>query len=231
MKSKYQDKYTLWHDKPCENEEPSSNNAWIYSAYSQYLAPKTVDTYKRIEAFNKCADNELDNPLDLRINRLPDVQIPPLSKDEVIGLVSQGLISANELEANYWNFCNLDYYKEPLTFGGVFTALKTLWKIRKEDRNYVWENNLQEAYCLSFYLPLSMQYYVKKMYKKKANLLQTVSFYTSAIFAAFFGDKSTKMLNWLMCEDLKHPLLKLMNKEKFVRNYFEAEHPFVKNLK
>lgn len=230
MKSKYQDKWTMWHDKPCKNGEPSSNNMFIYSAYSQYLAPKTVDTYKRIEVFNKCADNELDNPLDIRINRLPEKQYPPLSADEVVGMTSQGLLSLNELEANYWNFCNLEYEKEPLTVKGVIAAIKSLWKIRKEHRNYFWENDIQETYCLAFYLPLSMQYYVKKLYKKRPNLLQTLAFYINFIYVLTKNEKSVRLITWLMLEDLKHPLLKYVNKNKWVRNYFSEDHDFVKNL-
>lgn len=230
MVSKYQDKYTMWHDKPCKDGEPSSNNPWIYSSYSKYLAPKTVDVYKRIELFNKCADNTLSNPFDLRINRLPNKPYPVLSKDEVVGLVSQGLITCDELEANYWNFCNLEYEKEPLSFSGVLVAIKALWNIRKEHRNYFWENNIQEAYSLAFYLPLELQYYVRRFAKKKPNLLQTLAFYISFINVLTKGDKSSRMILFLICKDMNHFLLKLIPAKKWIRNYFDVNHPFVKNL-
>ncbi len=230
MTSKYQDKWTMWHHKECIDGEPSSNNTWIYSAYSKYLAPKSVNVYKRVELFNQCADNVLSNPFDLRIDRLPNKPTPPLSKDEVVGMVSQGLITHDELEANNWNFCNLEYEKEPLSFTGVLTAIKALYQIRNEDRNYFWENKMEETYLLAFYLPLELQYYVKKFSNKKVNLLQILAFYFFVIFCLTKGDKSSRMILYLICKDTKHFLSKIIPEEKWIKDYFEPEHDFVKNL-
>jgi len=223
----YQDKWTRWHDKPCNNGEPRSNNGWIYSAYSKYLAPNTTDLYKRLECYNECNTKYVP----LKIDRNPGDKFPPLSKDEVIGMVSLGLLTRHELEASHWNFCNLEYTPEKLTFSSIYKAAKALFKIRKEDRNYVWQNNVTEAYPLAFWLAPHDQYYVTRFYGYKATILQTIAFYLNILSVLTGKNKSVKMLLWLQLEDLEHPLAKKMPKNKWVKDYFGEEHPFTKGLK
>tara|TARA_R110000851_G_scaffold263127_1_gene415628 strand:- start:782 stop:1465 length:684 start_codon:yes stop_codon:yes gene_type:complete len=226
--NKYQDKYTRWHDKPCVNSEPSSNNGWIYTAYSKYLAPETRNFETTLGCFNECVRSY--SPL--RIDRSPGQLTPPLSKDEVIGMASLGLLTRSDLDFNHWNFCNLPNFKpEKLTLKSAYRAAKILYKIRKEHRNYMWQNSLTEAYPLAFYLPPEDQYYVIKYYGKKPGILRTIIFYINAVMTIYKGDKSARMMLWLKCEDLSSFLLKFIPKDKWVKDYFSEEHPFVKGLK
>jgi len=223
----YQDIYTRYHDKPTTNGSIRSNNGWIYSAYSKYLAPDTMDHEKLVYCYNECFRN--GSPL--KIDRSPNDLYPVLSKDEVIGVVSLALLNDKELEANHWNFCNLEYTPEKLTFKSVFKAIKALYKIRNEHRNYVWENEIVDAYPLAFYLAPFDQYYVKRFYGKSTTLTQTVAFYLNFISTFYKGNKSVRMMLWLQCEDMNHFLLRFIPKNKWVRDYFSPNHPFVKNLK
>jgi len=225
--SDYQDRDTFYHDKPCVNGEPSSNNGWIYTAYSKYLAPRTTNHELITMRFNNCVRSY--SPL--RFDRLPDKIHPPVSKDEVIGAVSLGRLSASDLELNHWNFCNLDNYEpKKFTIGNAIKAAKLLYKIRKEHRNFVWQNNMTDAYNLTFYLPPEDQYYVLKFFGKRAGILRTIIFYINTLLTLTGKNKSAKMLKWLQLEDLKHPLLRFINKDKLVRDYFGDKHPFVKGL-
>jgi len=222
----YQDKWTRYHDKPTLDGSSSSNNGWIYTAYSRHLAPDTTDSEKLVQCYNKCVRNYLP----IKIDRSPDDSTPPLSKDEVIGMVSLGFLNDKELEASHWNFCNLEYVPEKLTISAAYKAAKVLYKIRKEHRNYVWQNEIKEAYPLAFFLGPEDQYYVKKFYGKRATLFQFIIFYLNALSVLTYGNKSVRMMLFLKLTDLNHWLLRFVNKEKYVRNYFGEEHPFVKGL-
>jgi hypothetical protein len=228
----YQDRWTRWHDKPCTDGEPSSNNGWIYSAYAQHLMPTTVktceDSFKLLDCYLSCRNSVYP----LKIDRSPNDPTPPLSKDEVIGVVSLGLLEPVELKSSHWNFCNfVDYKPEKLTIISIIKAAKLLYAARKEHRNYIWENKVEDAYCLAFWLAPHDQYYVLKQYEKKPSILQTIAFYLNIVSVLTSDNKSTKMMLWLQLADLEHPLVNLVPKDKWVRNYFGEEHPFTKGLK
>lgn len=223
----YQDNHTFYHDRPTQNGEPSSNNGFIYTAYSKYLAPDTTSQKAIEQRFENC----MVQYSPLKVDRLPGKIEPPISKDEIIGMVSLGLLNARILEKSHWNYCNVrDYEPKPLSIGRVFRAVKSLWKIRKEHRNYVWENDMKEAYCLAYYLMPQHRYYVKKMSGVKPNLLERLAFYINSIIVFTKGKRYSKMILWLECEDLNHWLLRFINKKRWVKDYFDKEHPFVKGL-
>lgn len=224
----YQDKDTCYHDKPVTNGEPSSNNPMIYTAYSKYLAPNTIDRHKLIARFLKCTKS-LDP---VKINRHPGVEKPLYSKDEVVGAVSLGLISDSELSKSHYNFCSQDVeFERKLSLKSIYGAVKALWKIRKEHRNYVWENRIIEAYPLSFKLPNWDIYYVQKFSGVTPSLFNTVLFYLNFLSVYIKGDRSSRMMLWLQLEDLKHPFRFIVPKKKWVKDYFEPEHTFVRLLK
>lgn len=226
----YQDKWTRWHDKPCINGEPKSNNGWIYTAYGKYLDKDHLvnrDLDKRLECYKGCRKSEYP----LKVDRSPNDPIPPLSKDEVIGMVSLGLMTRHELAYSHWNFCNFEEYTpKKLTLSSIIKAAKLLYAARKEHRNYIWENKVEDAYPLAFLLPPEDQYYVIKHYGKSPGIFRTLIFYINTILTLTGDNKSAKMLKWLQLEDMNHPLLRFVDKDKFVRDYFGEEHPFVKGL-
>ncbi len=220
--SNYFDKYGRVHDKPTDGHYRSSNNGFIYSAYGRHIIPDRIDTSNIRKCFDKC----LRQHVPLKVDRSPNDSTPPVSKDEIIGMVSLGLLSHYDLEQSHWNFCNLDYEPKKLTLKAAFKAAKILYSIRKEHRNYMWENKLTDAYPLAFYLGPEDQYYINKLYDKPVTLLQTIFFYINAIQVLTGSNNSAKMYVWLKLEDLKHPLLRFTNKEAYINDYFEKEHLF-----
>ena len=226
--SDYKCKYGLYHDKPVINNEPRSNNGWIYSAYSKYLIPESLDQNLTYRTFQQCVIKY--NPV--MINRLPNKDLPPLSKDEVIGMVSLGLLKNDDLEKSHYNFCNINnQFNRKLSFKSVWKAAKILYSIKDEHRNYVWNNGMVDAYPLSFRLPPEDIYYVKNYNGVSASIFESVAFYLNAIMTIRKGDKSSRMLLWLKLEDMNHWLKRFVNKDKWVRDYFGPDHDFVKALK
>lgn len=224
----YQDKDTCYHDKIVTDGEPSSNNPMIYTAYSKYLAPNTIDRQKLIARFIRCTKSLYP----LKINRHPGVEEPLYSKDEVIGAVSLGLLSDSELSKSHYNFCNTDEeFERKLSLKSILKAAKALYKIKDEHRNYVWKNRIVEAYPLAFLLPPNDVYYVQKYSGKTPGIFTTIMFYLNFISTYVKGDKSSRMMLFLQLNDLKHPLRKIVPKKKWVKNYFEADHTFVRLLK
>lgn len=220
--SKYQDKQSFWHHKPCVNGKPSSNNGYIYTAYAKYLAPDTLQHGSIRTRYHTSVKTQ--NPL--RVTRLPGKETPPVSKDEILGMVSLGLLSDATLKESHYNFCSLDRdFDRKLTFKSFFKAAYSLFKIRKEHRNYFWQEEMVECYPLAFWLDPADQYYVRKMAGKKASISQTIFFYVN-FFTTLKGDnKSSHMMNWLKCEDLnKKFLLRFIDKKKIVANYFGKDH-------
>lgn len=224
----YQDIDTFYHDKPCINGEPSSNNGFIYTAYSKYLNPNTTDRHRILARFIKCTKSL--SPV--KITRLPQMETPPCSKDEVVGMVSLGLLSNYELSRSHYNFCSQDIeFERKLSLKSIFRAVKALYKIRKEHRNYVWENKVIDAYPLAFRLPPEDIYYVQKYHGVNPGLFNTIMFHLGAISTYIRGDKSSRMMLFLKLNDLNHPLKKLIPVKKWVRNYFGDDHIFTRKLK
>jgi len=224
----YQDKNTFWHNKPSLAGKPSSNNRFIYSAYSKYLAPNTLNMNKVLVEY--VASTVSLSPV--IIDRSYNDPMPPLSKDEVIGMVSLGLLTRNELEASYYNFCNIGLDKvedRKLTFKSFFKAAKALFSIQGEHRNYFWENNVKDTYPLAFKLAPWDIYYVKKYYAAKTSILETMFFYLNIITTMRGDNKSTKMMLYLQLRDLNHPLLSILPVEDYILDYFGEDHPFYKN--
>lgn len=225
--SKYQDRNSMYHDKPVENGDPRSNNGWIYSAYSQYLAPETLDHMKLLALRTSCTKSM--SPL--KITRLPGKETPPQSKDEIIGLISLGLLSNEDLRRSHYNFSSQDVeFERKLSLKSVYKAIKALYAIRNEHRNYIWENKVLDGYPLAFRLAPWDIFYVKKMAGKRPSLLETTLFYLNAYTTIKKGNKSVRMMLWLQLADMKHYLLKYIPLKDYVLSYFGPEHTFYTNI-
>lgn len=225
--SKFQDSSTGWHDKLCINGEPRSNNSWIYSSYAKYLAPNTTDDIKLAARFAKCVVSM--EPL--RINRLPYKEEPLFSKDEVIGCRSLGFLTDSDLARSHYNFCNTDAkFERKLSLKSIYKALKALYAIKDEHRNYVWQNEVLDAYPLAFRLAPEDIYHSRKLDGKSAGIFNTIVFYLNTALTIYKGNKSARMLTWLKLKDLKHPLLRFIPLKKYVLAYFGPTHPFYLNV-
>lgn len=227
----HQDKWTRMHDKPTNGIDPSSNNGFIYSAYTMHVAPELIIKPRIIDCVNKCTVNAFE----FKYNRSPNKITPPFSRDEVMGLLSlfkdtdYGMELYKRLKANHWNFCNFKYYqKEPLTLDKILTAADALYEIRNEHRNHVWQTSRKEAYCLAFRLPPSDIYYVKKLYGDEPSILETIAFYAETIQARYRGTKSTRMISWLKVMDLAYSGILFgyfrENEKQLFLDYFGKDH-------
>ena len=165
------------------------------------------------------------------MDRLPNKVEPLMSKDEIIGAVSLGLLQRDDLAKSHWNFCNVEYEPQKLTFTRVVKAVKALYKIRNEHRNYVWQEKITDAYPLAFYLTPWNQYYVNRYNGYPTTILQTVTFHANAIKTFINGGRSSRMLLWLQLRDMNHFLARFAPLKKWVQEYFywDQNHDFVKN--
>lgn len=226
--SLYQDKWTRWHNAAATpSKEYPSNNGWIYTAYSKYLAPETTSFEKLTECFDRCCVSSN------RFNRSPGQMHPPLSKDELIGMVSCGVYNANDvwwLAKENWNFCNLLWEKVPMSLGVFFKALKALWKIRKEHRNHVWQNHVYDAFPLAFQLSLPHRYYVKKVRSYETTIWEWLAFNINYHIVKWRGAKYSRMILWLELKDMNDKRADKLPWKNWVRDYFKESHPFVKRL-
>lgn len=225
--SKYQDKWTRWHDRKLRLDgEPSSNNGWIYTAYASYLVPRSVNPELLEICYKKCVRDLAP----IKVDRSPYKSQPPLSKDEVIGLVHLKLLKPESLKASHWNFCSLPEYDQSkylLTIKTLLKAVKALWKIRKEHRNYVWQNQVTAAYPLAFRLMPWDTYYVNKYFNRKVKWYETLAFGINYLFVLLGNDDSIRNLTWLQLRDLGHNFLaRLLKPKKSFRKYFGIGHPF-----
>lgn len=236
--SKYQDSYTMFHDKPTKNGNRSSNNSYIYTAYSRHVVPNMSEISKIHSCYFDCLVS-LDK---FQINRNPNDPTPPFSRDEVIGLLSIfkkspfGDLLYKSLKKNYWNFCNLpEYEKKPLNLNRILTAADALYDIKDEHRNTVWKEGIIEAYPLAFRLPPSDIYYLKRLYGYKPSMLERLAFYAETLQSVYKGDKSGRMITWLKIKDLglEDTFLgaKVIAREKqSFEEYFGKEHILSKNI-
>jgi len=218
----YQDQHTRWHDRL-----HGSDNGWIYTAYAKYLMPESFNVNKLEDCYYACKRSNMP----LKIDRSPGEQLPPISKDEIIGLVSLGLLDVKMLEMNCWNFCNLDVqFARNLTVGSVFKALRSMYAARKEHFTYLWKNGVEDSFVLLFRLPPWDVYYVKRYSRinkyntseidaklktigtnirfkslekvSKPSMFETVMFYVNMIAVMLKGNRSVRMMLWLQLKDL-----------------------------
>jgi len=166
----YYDKYDRIHHKPCINGEPSSGNGWIYSAYSGKL-DVPLDIKKLEQCFELCKVSAT------QINRSPGKALPPISRDEILGLSALKLLKPYNL--NGWNFSPYAIPK----FSAIALA-KQLWELRPtlvsdgvggyelvyKHRNYFWKNHLSQIYRFSFSVSLTDRHFILKNWGAKKSL-------------------------------------------------------------
>lgn len=234
----YQDRFTRFHDKPTDGQNHSSNNGFIYTAYSRHIVPDMVNIVKITSCLHKCTV-DLDK---FQINRNPNDPTPPNSRDEVMGLLSifknspYGYTLYDKLKKNHWNFCNLpEYEKKPLNLNRILTAADALYDIKDKHRNTVWKENIIEAYPLAFRLPPSDIYYLKRLYGDKPNMLERLHFYAETLQSVYKGDRSGRMITWLKIKDLglEDTFLgkKVIAREKqSFEEYFGKDHILSKSI-
>lgn len=223
----YQDMWGRWHHKPCRDGIPSSNNAWIYTAYAKLLG-LTVFTPVLFECFLLCVYSEKP----LKIDRHPMTELPPISRDEILGLVCLGYIDHKWLERYYWQFCNIrEFEPRPLWEIAWWKAIKAAWKLRKSHRNALWEE--PDLWHLGFRLPPQDTYYVLRKHKVKPSWFHTLYFYVSAIRTLRRGGHSGLLILWMKLKDLGMAdswLFKRIDLKSALIGEMGAEHPFIERI-
>lgn len=144
----YYDKYSRLHHKPCVNGEPSSNNGWLYTAYAQKLG-LPIDKQKLWNCYQACFVN---GPVP-HVTRSPGKALPPMSRDEILGLVALGV--PTRPKKVIWNFSPFAIPKFNL-----IKLVKQLIEVRGKHRNYFWENNLDQLYRFAYSIPLTDRHFI-----------------------------------------------------------------------
>jgi len=214
-------KYGLYHDKEVISGEPRSNNGWIYSAYASVVGLE-LNVIKLAQTIIKC---DRSTEKDFIVDRLPQKPSPPLSIDELIGMVSIGIVHGRVLESYKW------YYHEDQSKTSWLTALKAAWKIRKEHRNYFWENQITPVYKLAFKVMPHHMHYIKRKSGMKSTCAEKTLFLVHVLVNSMSKKHYIKNVSWLMLKDLDSKfLIKLFNHRKNLTAEFGKDHPIVKSI-
>lgn len=234
--SKFQDENTLWHDKI-----NGSNNPGIYTAYAKILLPHTLNLGKISKYFSKCVTVK-NGWKSVKVNRKPDMILPPLSLDEVIGWEFLDEYKYRMLRETYFTFCNLPEFRpKPLYKVNFIKAIKQLWNLRNKHRNAIWQNSgNEEAHQLAFRVMLAKKYYIQKKNNKKTSIIGYLAWYLDNLLIYLNKDiesksaLSMKNIKWLELVALGKKntrLYKKLRKEKTIERYFGPDHDFSKAIK
>ena len=221
------DKNGFVHDKEVKADgSRSSNNGWIYSAYYNALtgyADKGTTKEGFTSTYMQCIDKRGDYPF--TIKRMPDLEYPPISIDELIGMASLGVLRRPAL------FEEWEYHKPLSKKYSLKETVDALIYLKDKHRNTVWKEKLEAAYPVEFKIWHPVRYYMKRLIGKKPTLLETSLFYLTSLGTILKGTAGERNLVWLMLHDTKSKLLiKLIDREKNFLEYFGKDH-LLNNLK
>ncbi len=201
----YYDKYGRLHDKPCIDGEPSSNNGWIYTAYAKKLGIP-LDENKLWECKQAC-QVWVNNPHYMYLTRSPGKKLPPMSRDEILGMAALGLLHPNLANTKNWNFSPF-----PLPRLNPFKLISQLLECRGKHRNYFWQNKLDQVYHVAFSVPVTDRAFILRCWGETSSL--RYGFYRAIEWIDSLSSKENG-IRWLKYGKS----LKGMQKE------FPADHP------
>lgn len=229
----YKCKYGLYHDKPVKNNEPSSNNGWIYTAYANELGimPINVDQLTRLKRTFQACDEKPGNGI--LINRLPGKIKPPLSRDEVIGLYSLGMLEYSTLKRNHFVFYGKGEPMNKKTFKKILKGLAQLYVITmlkgKSHRNDFWKYKIKNMYQLAFRLTPADSYWLKKCEGIKPHEEERLIWNLYKKCTLENGSHGEINILWLQAKMMgDKKLAKKCKPEKNIKAYFGPDHIFSK---
>lgn len=202
MNDLYHDKWGRIHNKRTDGINYSSNNGWLFTAIAKKVDyPLNLD----LGAGVFCAYNRVRHPIPV------SNAVPPISRDEILGLVELGFLKKDDLAG--WCYSP---YKIPkfnlLTLLKQSIGLIDLKTFKLKHRNTFWQNQYDQIYRFAFSVPLSDRHYIlKKSGKYNA-------FYHIIHILAHFKkpkDRSARLLRFL----------KTGKDRTSIANYFGPEHP------
>lgn len=175
----YIDAYGRYHDKIVTESNPSpSNNGWLYTAYAA-KAGLPVNMRTLGPAFNDCRVG------DKILLRSPGILTPPISRDEILGMVALGLLKPKKDASIGWVYS--PYLLPKFSFTKL---LAQLWKLKPEvsftkqfpfmaitpkHRNYFWENNLDQIYRFAFSVPLVDRHFILQKWGKYSPIYHLIA--------------------------------------------------------
>jgi hypothetical protein len=181
--NRYVDKWGRYHDKPVINGVPSSNNGWIYTAYAA-KGGLEIDKLPLAMCFRKCKLIDESLPKNLRLIRSPAKELPPISRDEILGMAALGFLKEDHL--NGWNFSPY-----PIPKFSLIKFVKQLFEIRNKHRNYLWQNNMNQVYRLAFSVPIADRHFILSCWGKFNIFYYLIAKVDSLLF------KPTNGIHWL----------------------------------
>lgn len=182
MLPSYQDKYGRYHHKLCINGEPSSNNGWLYTAYADGVGLEL--NYRTLkDCFTQCLNEQGKFVL-----RSPGKELPPMSRDEILGAAALYLLKEKHLTG--WSFS-----PRPIPRFNPITLIKQLWEVKGKHRNYFWENNLDQLYRFAFSVPIQDRDFILDNTNKKVNVFAALFYSAVAAIDNKIGGASG--IRWL----------------------------------
>jgi len=203
----YYDKWGRLHDKPCKDGEPSSNNGWIYTAYAMKLGIP-LDHHLLKHTARQCVQQD-EHTGHLYYVRSPFKDLPPMSRDEILGLAQLGRLKPSVLKG--WNFSPY-----PIPRFNLIKLVQQLWQLRpslKRHRNYFWENNLDQMYRFAFSVPLVDRHFILQQWGK----FNPIYWAIAKVDSMFGKDSGIRYLKY-------GKSLEAMQEE------FPEDHPLIKSL-
>lgn len=148
----YSDAFSRIHHKPVTTANPfPSGNGWLYTAYAARVGVPVNQLALEV-AFDLCSQ-KVDGRTVLIRN--PGQVNSPFSRDEVLGAVDLGLLKPEHLDG--WSFSPFPPQEfKPLRLAQQLVQLYE----HREDRNYFWQNSLEQVYRLAFSVPVVDRYFI-----------------------------------------------------------------------
>ena len=229
----YNCKFGFYHDKPCQtsiNElglveyEPSSNNGWIYSAIALFLK-LPIDAKKICDTYGECRQVKSI----YFMVRSPDKYLPPMSRDEVLGVTLLGIKELPRMiRANEWTWLNdLHKFKKYK----LWDTIKAFWEARNQHRNFLWENSRYESYQYLFKLGFADRYYINRVLKIKPRIIERLAWTIHKRLTLHINSPGELNILYLQCIDINDKFYKKINFEKNIIDYFGEDHVFSKRVK
>ncbi|MFT5519629.1 MAG: hypothetical protein ACI9IA_000212 [Enterobacterales bacterium] len=218
----YRDSLGFWHD----SDMVESQNVFIYTAYAKNLGLDIPDKFDLFRFFNGSTHN---TQYGFWVNRKPNLSDPVISHDEIIGMISLGIIDSHYLEDKNWSTTTFTFRDF-----SIIKQLRAVWSLKGKHRTYVHREEIIEAYPIVFKLLPHIKYYAKKMTGVRTTHVEYLAFHISILLDIFQSSawSSTHNLATLMLEDLNSKfLINFYDKKSNYLDYFKAEHDFVKALK
>lgn len=237
----YTDSNGLYHDKPCKDGKPSSNNWMIYTAYAKLLK-LPLDMTKAKSYFNDCVVTLQKG--EIVILRHPDKKEPPLSFDEILGAYILGLVSYSQLKANHFVFHGKGEKMNPNTVAKIVAGATELLVLsntpevridglevrvtkRKVDRNTFWKKKVKNLYQGAFRMNPGQVWFFKKHAKATIHKEDSILKDLYVEHTLKYGKSHEVLVLWALAKMAgQSKLASRCKSSKLFAKDFPKDHPF-----